>query len=54
MKTKCPKQCGHFLKKEDRQYVPHPEIKPHPKNVWQSPENPLAYTKMCKPFVTKV
>ncbi len=35
-------------------YAPHLDIKPHPKNVWQSPENPLAHTKMHRPFVTKV
>jgi hypothetical protein len=36
MKTKYPKE-------EDHWYAPHPKIKPHPKNVWQSLKNPLKY-----------
>jgi hypothetical protein len=39
MKTKYSKQLGHFPGKEDHRYAPHLEIKPHPKNVWQSLEN---------------
>jgi hypothetical protein len=54
MKTKCPKQRGYLLGEEDHQYAPRFKIKPHPKNVWQSLENPLAHPKMRKPFVTKV
>jgi hypothetical protein len=54
MKTKCPKQHGNLLKKEHHQYAPCPEIKHYPKNVWQSPKNPLAHPKMHKPYVTKV
>jgi hypothetical protein len=45
MKKKCPKKLGSFPKKEDHQYAPCPKIKPHPKNVWQSPKNPLAHPK---------
>ncbi len=45
MKTKCPKQPSHFLKKEDHQFVPCLEIKPHPKNAWQSLEIPLTHPK---------
>ncbi len=45
MKTKCPKQLGHLVGEEDHQYGSHYEIKPHPKNVWQSPENPLTHPK---------
>jgi hypothetical protein len=41
MKTKCPKQHGRFPGKEDHWYAPRPKIKPHLKNVWQSPKNPL-------------
>jgi hypothetical protein len=41
MKTKCPKQLWHLFKKEDHQYVPCLELKPHAKNVLQSFENPL-------------
>jgi len=43
MNIKCPKQPGHFLGKEDCQYASRPEKKFHPKNVWQSLENPLAH-----------
>jgi len=43
MKTKYPKQPERFLGKEDHQYAPCPKIKPHPKNAWQSLENPLAH-----------
>jgi hypothetical protein len=45
MRTKCPKQPGHFPGKEDHRYTPCLEIKPHLKNVWQSPKNPLAHPK---------
>ncbi len=45
MKTKCPKQPGHLPKEENHWYAPCPEIKPHLKNVWQSPKNPLAHLK---------
>jgi hypothetical protein len=45
MRTKCPKQLGHFPREKDHEYVPHPEIKPHPKNAWQSLKNPLAHPK---------
>jgi hypothetical protein len=33
------------MRERDHQYVPRPKIKPYPKNVWQSPENPLAHPK---------
>jgi hypothetical protein len=36
---------GHLPKKENHRYVPCFEIKPNPKNVWQSFENPLAHLK---------
>jgi hypothetical protein len=36
MKTKWPKQLGHFPREEDRQYAPCLEIKLHPKNVAKS------------------
>jgi hypothetical protein len=45
MKTKCPKQFGHLLRKRDHRYAPRFKIKPHQKNVWQSPKNPLAHPK---------
>jgi hypothetical protein len=45
MKTKCPKQHGRLPKEEDYRYVIHLEIKPYPKNVWQSPKNPWANPK---------
>ncbi len=45
MRPKCPKQLGRLLGEEDHQYAPHLEIKRHPKNVWQSLENPLAHSK---------
>jgi hypothetical protein len=45
MKTKCPNQVGRFLGEENHRYAPPFEIKPHPKNVWQSLENPLVYLK---------
>jgi len=48
MRTKCPKHFGCFLGKENHQYVPHLEIKPHPKNAWKSLENPLAHSKCVK------
>jgi hypothetical protein len=32
-------------KEEDHRYAPCPKIKPHPKNVWWSFENPLAHPK---------
>ncbi len=43
MRTKCPKPFKCFLGKKNHQYAPHPEIKIHPKNAWQSLENPLAH-----------
>jgi hypothetical protein len=43
MKAKCPKQLRCLPKKEYHQYVPHSKIKPHPKNPWQSLENPLTH-----------
>ncbi len=45
MKTKCQKQLGRILGKEDHQYAPCLEIKRHPKNVWQSPKKPFAHPK---------
>jgi hypothetical protein len=54
MKTKCLKQHGHLLGEEDHQYATDIKIKPHPKNAWQSPKNPVAHTKMHKPFVIKM
>jgi hypothetical protein len=45
MKTICPKQLGGFLGEENHQYAPCLKIKLHPKNVWQSLENPLAHPK---------
>jgi hypothetical protein len=45
MRTKCPKELGRFPRKKDHQYAPRPKIKLHPKNAWQSFENPLAHPK---------
>jgi hypothetical protein len=45
IRTKCPKQHGRLPREEDHQRVPLLEIKIHPKNVWQSFENPLAHPK---------
>jgi hypothetical protein len=45
---------GRLPKKENHRYVPCLEIKPNPKNVWQSFENPKSTPKMHKPFATKV
>jgi hypothetical protein len=36
MRTKCPKQLGCLLGKEDHKYAPRLEIKPHLKNVAES------------------
>jgi len=38
-------QDRHLLRKEDHQYAPHLKIKPHPKNAWQSFDNPLTHSK---------
>jgi hypothetical protein len=43
MKTKYPKQFGCFPGEENHQYAPRLDIKLHPKNAWQSHENPLAH-----------
>jgi hypothetical protein len=53
MKTKCPMQLKHLPKKEDHQYAPRFEIKPHLKTVTKS-WKPINTPKMYKPFVTKV
>jgi len=53
MRTKCPKQFGHFPREEDHRYAPHPKVKPHLKNAWQSPE-PIGTPKMHKPSMTKM
>jgi hypothetical protein len=45
MKTKCPMQPVRFPREEDHRYASCFEIKPHPKNVWKSPENPLTHPK---------
>ncbi len=45
MKIKYPMQPMCFLREENNWYVSHPKIKLHPKNAWQSLENPLAYLK---------
>jgi len=45
MRTKCPMQLVHLTKEEDYQYTPRLDIKLHPKNAWQSLENPLAHPK---------
>jgi hypothetical protein len=45
MMTKCPKQPKHLPREENHKYAPHFNIKHHPKNAWQSPENPLAHPK---------
>jgi hypothetical protein len=42
MKTKSPKQLECLPKEEDHQCAPCFKIKLHPKNAWQSSENPLA------------
>jgi hypothetical protein len=42
---KMPKQLGCFPRKKIHQYAPCFKIKPHPKNVWQSPKNPFAHPK---------
>jgi hypothetical protein len=48
MKTKCSKQPGCFPREEDHQYAPRFKIQPHPKDVWQNLENPLAHLKCAK------
>jgi hypothetical protein len=42
-----PKQPKCLPGKEDHKYAPLFEIKLHPKNAWQSSENPLTHPK-CK------
>ncbi len=50
MRTKCRKQPKCLPGKEYHQYVPHPKIKPHSKNTWQSLQNPLAHPKCVSHF----
>jgi len=45
MRTKCPKQLECLPGKEDHQYAPRLELKPHQKNVCQSLENSLTWPK---------
>ncbi len=41
---KTPKTtCASPKKVQNHWYVPCFDIKPHPKNAWQSPKNPLAH-----------
>jgi hypothetical protein len=45
MRTKCPKQLEHLAREKIHQYAPRFKIKPHSKDAWQSPKNPLAHPK---------